>query len=733
MVGEPTNRRADSCVVSVIAMTEPAISTPIVAVARPPLAPSRRWTRWLARCAMMLVGIALGVGVAEAAFTYRDGGAFPHLNVYVADPELGVRLRPGATETVAFGGNPASHVRISRDGFRGDELPPPGTDDVLVVGDSQVFGLGVEEDEAFSARLGAALRRPVINAGVPTYGPAEYRAVIAEQLARRHPRTVVLTINLANDLFEAGHPNKERHAVWDGWAVRRETAPDGVIDFPGRDLVYRRSHLFFALRKWRHGDGGGSERGVASEGTWHDIVSTGEQVHRDRVALDQARRARLDAVTATHAAIAGAEDQIDRDIRRLLRDDADDLTLAIARANPGDIVGNPFAESARSARATADQIAQAAAVRARLREQLARWARAHQAEGKGVLAQLAAGDQAAARLGELDVQKLQAALDPPLAGYLRDVQQLVERGGARLVVLILPLDVQVSAAEWRKYGAQPIDMTPSLALASELAALCRSLGVSVLDATPVLAAAEPGAFLDKDIHMTPKGHAAVAAALARTLGEPPPAPVVVSQRSPVPLPDVFQRASEVIVTGSSSAGCETKQVREWLRIRCAATPLGAEITRDDGHEAMLLVMPSEVSLLVPVIEGRELTATVTWTDSTRVLRVAWPTGAPHPTLAFDKPIARIRPSADAFDRRFRSPIERAICDCWQQVFPTGPAGFADSLDSGPLLRRRGAPGDERLSCPGAYGAADAACVHRYYPGSCPELLACTRRDPASPP
>src|SRR5204863_3007362 len=105
------------------------------------------------------------------------------------------------------------------------------------------------------------------------------------------------------------------------------------------------------------------------EGTWRDIVRSGEQVHHDRVALDQARRARLDAVTATHKAITDVEDRIDRDIRRVLRDDeeADDFTLAIARASPGDIVGNPFAESARSARATADQIAQAAIVRARLR------------------------------------------------------------------------------------------------------------------------------------------------------------------------------------------------------------------------------------------------------------------------------------------------------------------------------------------------------------------------------
>jgi hypothetical protein len=129
---------------------------------------------------------------------------------------------------------------------------------------------------------------------------------------------------------------------------------------------------------------------------------------------------------------------------------------------------------------------------------------------------------------------------------------------------------------------------------------------------------------------------------------------------------------------------------------------------------MVLVMPQEVSLLIPVVEGRELTATVTWVDLSRELHVSWPTGAKQPALAFDKPIARTGPVPSA---EFRSPIEHAICDCWQQLFGG--------------VRR----GNNVRSCPGAYGAPDAACVDKYYhpPASCPELLACIRRDPASPP
>src|SRR5205814_285240 len=115
-----------------------------------------RWVTRVARVAMMLGGLAAGLAVAEAVFSYRDGGAFPHLNVYIPDAELGVRLQPGATERVEFAGNPRTEVRINRDGYRGDELPPPGPDEVLVVGDSQVFGLGVEQDQTFSAGLARA-------------------------------------------------------------------------------------------------------------------------------------------------------------------------------------------------------------------------------------------------------------------------------------------------------------------------------------------------------------------------------------------------------------------------------------------------------------------------------------------------------------------------------------------------------------------------------------------------
>jgi lysophospholipase L1-like esterase len=99
------------------------------------------------------------------------------------------------------------------------------------------------------------------------------------------------------------------------------------------------------------------------------------------------------------------------------------------------------------------------------------------------------------------------------------VHAACEADGARLIVVALPMDVQVSAEEWKKYGAEPIDMEPTKILVRDLLEAAEAVGAKALDATPALAAAEPGAFLDKDIHMTAKGHRALAEALVPVIRE----------------------------------------------------------------------------------------------------------------------------------------------------------------------------------------------------------------------
>ena len=84
------------------------------------------------------LGLVLGVMLAEGMFWWRDDGAFPHVNFYLAEPVLGTRLQPNASERLAFGGNPRTTIATNALGFRthastaDGTWPAPADDDVLV-------------------------------------------------------------------------------------------------------------------------------------------------------------------------------------------------------------------------------------------------------------------------------------------------------------------------------------------------------------------------------------------------------------------------------------------------------------------------------------------------------------------------------------------------------------------------------------------------------------------------
>ncbi|MFT3767087.1 MAG: hypothetical protein QM820_16440 [Minicystis sp.] len=523
----------------------------------PPAAPPRR--RWSRRLAQGLGGVVVGLAVAEGAFHLRDHGAFPHLNVYRPDARLGVRLRPGTAQRISAGKNPVTSIRINADGLRGADLPPPEGGEILVVGDSQVFGLGVEEQETASAQLAKIRNGTVINAGVPTYGPIEYNAVVEEMLARRRVSTVVYVVNLANDLFEAARPNTERHTVWDGWAVRKETAPEKITAFPGREILFRQSHLVHALRSFLYARGPAiDERGFASEGTPVDLVGAAVKAgdeHARAAKETEALRAKRDAeiadATAKELAADIKVDDLALDTFQL-RGYEQGIAFQKSRDNPGDIVVkvSHYPEESRGPVYTANVLFNGAQVRKQMEERIRAFAEAVAVREKDPHApvppaaialggywffdELAKGkDHPLLRTIE-EREALKKRLDElrkapaeivrawsPITPLLRQVKASCDARGARLLVVALPMDLMVSPAEWAKYGAaSPVDMASTKILIEDLIASAEALGAAALDATPALAAAEPGAFLDGDIHMTPKGQRALAEAIAAKLGAP---------------------------------------------------------------------------------------------------------------------------------------------------------------------------------------------------------------------
>ncbi|MBL8915809.1 MAG: hypothetical protein JNM17_34240 [Archangium sp.] len=636
----------------------------------------------------VLLGVTLGLVIAEVAFNVRDHGAFPHVNFYTEDAELGVTLIPNATMQLQIAGtNPVTTAATNSRGFRTPEWPAPSDGEVLVVGDSQVFGLGVEANETFSARLQDELKQTVLNAGVPTYGPREYTEVVRRQLEAREGKvkTVIYVLNLANDLFEVDRPNLSRHKVWDGWAVRSETAPREVTSFPFRRQLMSKSHLVFAARKWmnatvtpaREGvvpaadndtserlSGFGEGKSEGTEGTWRDVVRAGKGV-KPMPPEDEEARKLLVARAELDKQLEAVAEKIQQHIERSVDDNkyVDDLKpLAPKGGDPRDILEIRYAEGARRVEVTAYHLFMAAVGEAKNDALLERIAK----KGK---------DPEFAKLLE-QRRELRAKLDAlkpegeaphvqPIDSVLLATKEACDAAGAKLVVVALPLDVMVSAEEWKKYGTAKIDMSATSVLTEDLVARAERIGAIGVDPTAALAAAEPGAFLDGDLHMTPKGHAALAKSIIEATksadwsagamsrpAKPKSALTLPEGRSWPPSEDEWRRVGECTVKGSSAAGCETKLVREWLRVVCRdhddefpAGPFGeggyerlegVQLLAGGHGDARIFRLEHGVALVIPVLKGDDSKARFVWSKTLQQLNLKFPQDAAAPAMWLDK-------------------------------------------------------------------------------------------------
>jgi len=100
---------------------------------------------------------------------------------------------------------------------------------------------------------------------------------------------------------------------------------------------------------------------------------------------------------------------------------------------------------------------------------------------------------------------------------------------------------------------------------------------------------------------------------------------------------------EVTVSGSSALGCETKMLREWLRVSCrrhgSDYPLDVRTERTSGQQAYVFHTTGSVaSTVVQVVRGKDYSADFTWDTGGRhwvaTLHVSWPVQSARPTLYF---------------------------------------------------------------------------------------------------
>jgi hypothetical protein len=186
-------------------------------------APQERpdFRRWLGGAAGRL-GLALAAVLATllvlelilAAFFEPVHRLWQVEELFQLDDELIYSLRPSQQrryETDDF----VEHASTNRDGLRDDEIVPRESVEkrIIVLGDSMIFGHGVDDDETFPNQLEAIFRAEgrridVINAGVKGYGTDsafKFFTVRLEPLGLK-PDLVIFSV-YNNDLYDnVGQP-----------------------------------------------------------------------------------------------------------------------------------------------------------------------------------------------------------------------------------------------------------------------------------------------------------------------------------------------------------------------------------------------------------------------------------------------------------------------------------------------------------------------------------------------
>jgi hypothetical protein len=105
-----------------------------------------------------------------------------------------------------------------------------------------------------------------------------------------------------------------------------------------------------------------------------------------------------------------------------------------------------------------------------------------------------------------------------------------------------------------------------------------------------------------------------------------------------PTMDEWNEVGEITVRHSTPLRCETKMVREWLKVKCTGSDvLGVAFERSSGPWGN--VPPhsraGNANIVAAVRYGVSLRARFDWSWGSRVLSVDFPRGSPQPAIAFD--------------------------------------------------------------------------------------------------
>lgn len=196
----------------------------------------QRWRPSPVRIATVGIGIATGLLVAEVGVRLAGlDSRWPELALLGSraptsryDPRLGWMNLPSSAGVLSWPDSDRSmRLTTNRQGFRFPrdfQIERTRPHRLAIVGDSQVFGFVVGDDE----HLGAILDRELSDVetypfGVPGYGPTQEMLILDEHVLPYRPDLVIAVLFLENDL------NDETMSVAYGWLAKPYlTRVDGV-------------------------------------------------------------------------------------------------------------------------------------------------------------------------------------------------------------------------------------------------------------------------------------------------------------------------------------------------------------------------------------------------------------------------------------------------------------------------------------------------------------------------
>ena len=167
---------------------------------------------------LLLLSLVVAFAASEAflRMLYPKSDIFPADPV--KDPVLGHKILPYQS------GHDAK-------GFRNDSAE--GRFPVVCIGDSFIYGNGVQRFSAIPQQLGRMLKSPVYNMGMGGYGPLQYFALI-DEARNMGARKIVIAIYMGNDLTDAFSMADQKEQ----WRFLRQACHEEDIPIPIQPCPY---------------------------------------------------------------------------------------------------------------------------------------------------------------------------------------------------------------------------------------------------------------------------------------------------------------------------------------------------------------------------------------------------------------------------------------------------------------------------------------------------------------